>query len=138
MYAAWLGQSAGATICSGRGRSRSWRRASSSAVAGRKAPSRWQCSSALRHDSYGDAAEILGQRIDMGQLAIQSGVVEAVADHELVGDDESAKVDLDLDLPARGPVEQGGDAQRGGAHAADAPGDRADRYSGVDDVLDQQ
>ena len=40
----------------------------------------------------------LCQRIDVRQLAIQSGVVQSVADHESVRDDEPGEVDLDLDL----------------------------------------
>ena len=48
MKAACEGQSAGATIRSGRARSKPSVVASSSAVDGRTAPSRWQWSSALR------------------------------------------------------------------------------------------
>src|ERR1700730_16782850 len=48
MYSAWEAHEAGAAILRGRERSRSRRSASSSAEAGRTAPSRCECSSAFR------------------------------------------------------------------------------------------
>src|ERR1700693_1493932 len=101
MYAACEGQSAGATIRRGRFKSRPSSLASSSAVDGRTAPSRWQCSSALGHAKYGEPVVFLGQGVDVGQLAVKARVVKAVADHEPVGDDETAEIDLDLDHAPR-------------------------------------
>src|ERR1700716_50818 len=116
MYAAWDGQSSGATSRSGRGRSSPCCGASSSAVAGRTAPSKWQCSSAFGQARYFTAA--LCQRVDAWQLAVQSRVIEAVADHEPVGDDEAGEVNVDLHLASGRPVEERGQSKRRRAQSA--------------------
>src|ERR1700730_15216785 len=110
MYAAWDGQSSGATSRKGRVRSSPCCRASASAVAARTAPSRWQCSSAFGQARYFTAA--LCQRVDAWQLAVQSRVIEPVADHELVWDDKAGEVDVDLHLAPGRPVKERGQAKR--------------------------
>src|SRR5437588_6891076 len=86
----------------------------------------------------GAAPEGLAECVNPRQLPVQPGVVEAVADHEAVGDDKAGEVDLDRDLAPRRPVEQRGHAQRGRLPPAKPSQNRVDRPARVDDILDQE
>ena len=52
------------------------------------------------------------QRADDAQVAVALGVVQAVADDELVGDVEADVADVDVDLGGLGLAQQGADLDR--------------------------
>ena len=78
------------------------------------------------------------QNAHEAQVPVSLPVVEAVADHELVGDLEADVVHRDVDEPARRLVEQRADPERGRVLAAQVPDEVVEGEAGVDDVLDQQ
>src|ERR1700674_627391 len=80
----------------------------------------------------------LAQRVDARQFSVEARVVQAVADHEAVGNDKALEIDGDLDGSAGRPVEQGRKAQGGRLHPADAPGDGLHSVARVNDVLDEE
>ena len=78
------------------------------------------------------------QRADVGQVAVTLGVVQAVADDELVGDVEADVGDVDVGAHGVGLAQQRAHPQRPrmpGREVAQQPGQR---QPGVDDVLDDQ
>src|SRR4051794_20875777 len=76
---------------------------------------------------------------DVGQVAEALGVIDAVADHEHVGDGEADEVDLAaLDLAPRRLVEKGaGPDLRRPALEQEGAGE-GERAAGVLDVVDEQ
>ena len=48
----------------------------------------------------------------IGQVAIIAVIIEAITEHELVGDDEAAVIRRDIALAAGGLVQQAGDLER--------------------------
>src|SRR6266542_4135796 len=80
----------------------------------------------------------LTEAVDRGQLPVEPGIVEPVADHEPVRDHEACEVDGDVLLTARGAIEEGRQLDAGRAVRAQLADDHVDRPSRVDDVLDQQ
>src|SRR5207302_9849549 len=60
------------------------------------------------------------EAVDTWELAVEPGIVETVADHESVRDDEAGEVDVDGDLAPGRAVEEGGRAGAGGACAGRA------------------
>src|SRR5205823_7422238 len=85
----------------------------------------------------GDSAEV--QQMQVRQLAVPLLEVEAVADVELVGDDEAHVAHREIvdEAPVR-PVEQGHGRDGGRATQLERAHEVVERQTGVDDVLDDQ
>src|SRR6185312_5834776 len=75
---------------------------------------------------------------DMGQGAVALGVVDAVADDELVRDLEADPTRLHVDLAPRRLVEQGADLDAAGVAGGEDVEHVPQGAAGVDDVLDHQ
>ena len=78
------------------------------------------------------------QRADVGQVAVALGVVEAVADDELVGDVEADVGDVDVGAHGVGFAQQRAHAQRPRPPRGQVAQQPGQRQPGVDDVLDDQ
>lgn len=79
-----------------------------------------------------------GEATEVWQVAIFFGVVEAVADDELVGDGEASEAGADIADAAIGFVEQASELDAGGAALGEVVGDGPEGAAGVDDVLDYE
>ena len=73
-----------------------------------------------------------------GQVAVALGVVEAVADDELVRDVEADVADRHVDLGGLGLAQQRADLDRGRAARPEVAQQPGQRQAGVDDVLDDE
>ncbi len=78
-----------------------------------------------------------GEEADVFYVAVDLGVVHAVADDEVVGDFEGDVVGLDGDEAAIGLVEAGGDLERGGFVLEHEAAEVGHGEAGVEDVFDE-
>jgi hypothetical protein len=77
--------------------------------------------------------------VQIRQVPVSLGDVEAVPDEELVRDGEADVADRQiLDEAAVRAVEERNDRQRGGGAQLERAAEVVERQAGVDDVLDQQ
>src|SRR6266550_4228681 len=74
----------------------------------------------------------------VGQIPVSLAEVQAVADHELVGNLEAGVTDVDVDLAPLGLREQGADLERRGVARFEVAGQVREREARVDDVFDDQ
>src|SRR3954447_9183495 len=100
----------------------------------RDRPTGRRCMLIDRDPSFGGRVDLGSQHADEPQVPVELAIVEAVADHELVGDREARVVDIDLDESPRRLVEQRADPQRRGLLAAEVADEVVQRQARVDDV----
>src|SRR4029079_14548828 len=84
------------------------------------------------------AVDVRSEGADVAQVAVALAVVEAVADHELVGDVPAHVLDLDRHLQGFGLAEEGADLHAGRLAGAQVAGQPAQGQAGVDDLVDDQ
>src|SRR5665647_2699482 len=82
--------------------------------------------------------DVRRQGADVAQVAEPLGVVQAVADDELVGDVKAHVLDVDVDLGGLGLAQKRQDLHRCGGPGLEVGPDPAQRQTRVDDVLDDQ
>src|ERR1700716_2868826 len=78
------------------------------------------------------------EAVDAGELPVEAGIVETVADYEAVGDHEAGEVDVDRHLAPSGAIEERRQPDARRSVTLEPAEDVIDRPTGVDDVLDQQ
>ena len=71
-------------------------------------------------------------------MAITTVIVEAIADHEAVGNGEAHVVGADIHLPAGGLIQQHTAAQTARGAGSDGGVDARERPSGVEDIVDDE
>ena len=79
---------------------------------------------------------VVGEKADVGHVAVDLGEIHAVADDELVGDLEANVIGLDGDEAAFGLVETGRDLERCGLVLQHQAAQIAEGEAGVEDVFD--
>src|SRR5438309_3201654 len=105
------------------------------AASWRPRPSGRRCISVA---SVADRVDLGAEHAHEAEVAVVLGVVEAVADDELVGDREPDVVDRDVDEAPGGLVEQGADPERLRVLAAQVADQVIERQAGIDDVFHDQ
>src|SRR5262249_14283575 len=78
------------------------------------------------------------QAPDVGQIAVSLGVVEAVTDHEFIGDVESDVFDLHIYLHGVGLTQQRHDVDAVGVAGLEILEQPVERETAVDDVFDDE
>src|SRR5665647_2039639 len=101
-----------------------------------KRPTRCWCSRTRSGAASG--VDVRRQGADVAQVAELLGVVQAIADDELIGDVKAHVLDLDLDLGGPGLAQKRQDLHRRGGPGLEVGPDPAQRQTRVDDVLDDQ
>src|SRR5436190_1513616 len=78
------------------------------------------------------------QGADVAEVPVQLVVVQAVADHELVGDVPADVLHVDVHPQGLGLAEQGADGDGGGVAGGEVGGEPGQGEPGVDDLVDDQ
>src|SRR5206468_9510983 len=87
---------------------------------------------------FGLGCELVAEDADVRKISVALGEIEAVADHEPVGNLEPDVAADDVVLASVGLRQQGADVERSGLASFEVPEEIGKREARVDDVLDNE
>lgn len=77
-------------------------------------------------------------RADIGQVAVVLGIVNAIANHEFIGNIKTTEANRNFDFAARRLIQKRADFQTVGIAGVEQADNFGKRIAGINDVFDQK